>query len=154
MLWVVLWCAAIACMQWQSVRVGLALGIVAGAAVLAIKKVKHRTLLDGHLAEYERLYGPHPGYDDRAQRYGAAMGAVMDGGFGGGYFVGSLIGVGLDHLRSKKRKLLMSTAQASAYETVRRLSAYRPVASFAVYLMWVLLGAGGVCFVGLLARGT
>lgn len=154
MLWIVLWCGAVAIMHSGSMGIGMAFGIATGVVLYGIKTTKHRARLDRLRLEYEHLYGPHPGYDDRAQRYGAATGAVLGQGFGGAYLVGSLLGVGLDHLRSKQRKLLMSAEQASAYETLRRLSAYRPGAAFAVYLTWVLLGAGGDYVVGVIAGVT
>lgn len=154
MRWMVLWCVAMGVMYSWSLVVGMAFGVGTGTALYWLETTKHRARFDRLRLEYERQYGPHPGYDDQGQRYGAAAGAVLGGGFGGAYVVGSLFGAGTDYLRSAKRKLLMPTDQAHAYETLRRLSAYRPGAALALYLMWMLLGAGGVRLATLVAGTT
>ena len=144
-LWVVLWVATTAFMCWATIGLGLCAGLGIGTVMFWGRRALNRQHVGRLAAQYEALYGTHPGFDNRSQRYVGAAGALVGGSMLSAHAaVGGLVGAGLDYWRDRKRRVGMSAEQTALYDQLQGLMAWRPGDAYRMFVIGVLVSAGAV----------
>lgn len=141
-LWVLLWGASTVVMYRGTMGLGLGAGLVLGTVLFWVRRAVHRQRVGRLYARYEALYGAHPGFDNRSQRYVGAAGALAGGSALSAHAaVGSLVGAGLDYLRDRKRKEAMSAGQTALYDELQGLTAWRPGDAYRLFVTALVLSS-------------
>lgn len=150
-LWVLLWGAATVVMHRGTIGLGLGAGFVLGTVLFCLRRAVHRQRVVRLNARYEALYGAHPGFDNRSQRYVGAAGALAGGSVLSTHSaVGSLVGAGLDYLRDRKRRVGMSAEQTALYDELQGLMAWRPGDAYRMFVTALVLSAGAIYAYGVM----